>query len=78
MDGIEIDHGGGDSVLSSAIHNGAIVIDIGEDFAGRDHGPEHPQGFQRYLDFAMTVDEARRLRDWLTRAIEIAEGGDDG
>lgn len=61
MDGIEIDHG--DADLSAGVHNGEIAIGIGHNF-------ESPIGYEEYLGFSMTRDEAVRLRDWLSLAIE--------
>lgn len=66
--GIEIDHG--DADLSAAIREGHVEIMIGEDFSGRHHGPERPQGYMRSLDFKMTMEDARVFRDWLTRVLD--------
>ena len=65
--GIEIDHG--DADLSAAIHEGKLEIMIGEDWAGRHHGPDRPQGYLRSLDFKMTMEEARAFRDWLIAVV---------
>lgn len=66
--GIEIERG--DADLSAAVHDGKIEIGIGEDWAGRHHSEERPQGYLRYLDFKMDKVEATRLRDWLSGAID--------
>jgi hypothetical protein len=67
VNAVEIDHG--DADLSCGIHNGKIEIMIGEDWAGRDHGPDRPQGYMRSLFFGLTSEEATKLRDWLNYAI---------
>ena len=76
-DGIEFDHGNGEAVFSAVIKDGALELDIGEDWAGRHQGPHRPQGFQRFLDFSMTPQETRQFLDWLRAKIEpecVAEG----
>jgi hypothetical protein len=67
-EGIEINHP--DETLSSIVEHGGVTIDIGEDWAGRHHGPHRPQGFQRYTCITLTPDEAMRLCRWLVGAID--------
>jgi hypothetical protein len=61
--GIEIDHG--DADLSACLRDGVIELGIGEDFTNR-HRTDKSQGYARYLEFRLTIDEARDFRDWLS------------
>ncbi len=74
MEGFEINHAW-DAFSCVLKPNGTVEIDIGEDWYGADH-PEvgiH-QGFQRYLDFKFTREEALKLKDWLTEALNAQPG----
>jgi hypothetical protein len=68
--GIEIDHG--DADLSACLRDGALEIMIGEDWAGKHHGPDRPQGYLRSLEFKLTMKEAHVLRDWLIETLSSA------
>jgi hypothetical protein len=62
-DGIEIDRG--DADLSAGIDGTSIDLAIGEGYDGR-------VGYERYLEFPLSIEEATALRDWLTFAIDRA------
>lgn len=75
MKGFEIDRylSGTDVAFSAGVHNGKIGVDIGEDWAGRYHGPDRPQGYLRQLDFTFSLEEAKEFREWLNLAISFLE-----
>ena len=66
--GIEIDHGHVD--LSTGIIEGNIELMLGQGWAGRHHSSERPQGYLNSIVFLMNHEEASKLRDWLSVAID--------
>ncbi len=59
--GIEIDHG--DRDISAVCRNGNVEVGIGEAYKGA-------EGYKRWAEINLTMDEARTFRDWLTSQIE--------
>jgi len=65
--GIEIDAGNAD--LSANVYSGMIEIAIGENFSNRG-------GYERYLDFSLSPEDARTFLLWLSSALDRISGTD--